>query len=520
LNNTLKIPIIDLFAGPGGLGEGFMSLKNEQGKSFFDIKLSIEKDVNAHKTLTLRSFYRQFVKNNKQVPKEYYEALRETDLSKREILIEKMLDFFKEGAIARKEARLIELGSDKWPAKKVDKIIKNQLGKNNEWVLIGGPPCQAYSNVGRSRVGGISKEDNRVYLYQEYLRIIQKHKPAVFVMENVKGLLSAKVDEEKVFDWMKRDLKVGNNYKIYSLVKPVTKDSDFLIKSEKYGIPQMRHRVIILGIRKDYCHKGEYLNEKHEVSLKSVIGNLPKVRSGLNRCFSHYHSTGVDKNGKPKRMYKNVPDSSVNWLKEMSKNIDQIKAWGELNLNGLTDGPKEIELGTGSEFVKAGNTISKSHILKDWYIDKRLNGVVNHESRSHLTQDLKRYLFASLYVEKHSRFPRLNDYAEHSKDLLPDHANVATGKFTDRFRVQVPEKPATTITSHISKDGHYFIHYDALQCRSLTVREAARIQTFPDNYLIRGSRSAQYHQVGNAVPPYLAYQIAEIVTNILNKKNT
>jgi DNA (cytosine-5)-methyltransferase 1 len=103
LNNTHKIPIIDLFAGPGGLGEGFMSLKNEQGKSVFDIKLSIEKDINAHKTLTLRSFYRQFVKNNKQVPKEYYEALRETDLSKREILIEKMLDFFKEGTIARKK---------------------------------------------------------------------------------------------------------------------------------------------------------------------------------------------------------------------------------------------------------------------------------------------------------------------------------------------------------------------------------------------------------------------------------
>ena len=159
MNNTLKIPIIDLFAGPGGLGEGFMSLKNEQGKSVFDIKLSIEKDINAHKTLTLRSFYRQFVKNNKQVPKEYYEALRENDLSKRENLIENMLDSFEEGAIARKEARLIELGSNKWPAKRVDKIIKNQLGKNNEWVFIGGPPCQAYSNVGRSRVGGINKEE-------------------------------------------------------------------------------------------------------------------------------------------------------------------------------------------------------------------------------------------------------------------------------------------------------------------------------------------------------------------------
>tara|TARA_B110000503_G_C7153369_1_gene416182 strand:- start:10 stop:1563 length:1554 start_codon:yes stop_codon:yes gene_type:complete len=510
-----KIPIIDLFAGPGGLGEGFMSLKNDDKKSVFDIKLSIEKDLNAHKTLMLRSFYRQFVKNNKQVPEDYYNVLKESKLSLREHLIEKMLDDYKEGAIAREEARLIELGSEKWPAKVVDNLIKKQLNNSKDWVLIGGPPCQAYSNVGRSRVGGINKEDHRVYLYKEYLRIIEKHKPAVFVMENVKGLLSANVDGEKVFDWMKRDLKVGDNYTIYSLVKPVEKDTDFLIKSEKYGVPQMRHRVILLGVRKDFVHKGEYLKVKKELSLKSVIGDLPLLRSGLNRKFTNYHKTDINKKGEPRRIYKKINDSNAEWLKEMTQNINQIMEWGEIDLNGLSSGPKNIDLGTGAEFIKSRNVFSKNHVLKKWFIDKRLNGIMNHESRTHLTQDLMRYLFATLYVEKHNRFPRLKDYAEHSLDLIPDHANVDSGKFTDRFRVQVPDKPATTVTSHISKDGHYFIHYDASQCRSLTVREAARIQTFPDNYLFRGSRTAQFHQVGNAVPPYLAFQISEIVNNIL-----
>lgn len=513
-----KIPIIDLFAGPGGLGEGFMSLKNKEGKSIFDIKLSIEKDENAHKTLIWRSFYRQFEKDGISIPNEYYQVYEEPNLKKREELIEATLYKYPEGKIAQKESRLVELGSKKWPKKVVDEMIANQLGESKDWVLIGGPPCQAYSNVGRSRVGGIKKDDNRVYLYKEYLRIIKKHKPAVFVMENVKGLLSAKVDEEKVFDWMKKDLAISGKYKIHSFVKRVKEDRDFLIKSEDFGIPQKRHRVILLGVRSDYKHQGKYLERKDEITLESVIGKIPEVRSALNREFVKHHDLEKYENGNSKRVYKNLKDSDENWIKYLNKCIAKIKKWGDLELNGLSDGPKRIDSGIGGEFIKTGPTITTKHSLHKWYSDSKLNGLANHESRAHLTQDLMRYLFASLYVEKKGTFPRMDDYARHSKDLVPDHANAVSGKFNDRFRVQLKDRPATTITSHISKDGHYFIHYDPKQCRSLTVREAARIQTFPDNYLFRGSRTQQFHQVGNAVPPYLAYQLAEIVHDILKQK--
>ena len=131
-----------------------------------------------------------------------------------------------------------------------------------------------------------------------------------------------------------------------------------------------------------------------------------------------------------------------------------------------------------------------------------------------MPEDLHRYLFASCHASVNKgASPRSADYPE---ELAPAHKNWKSGNFADRFKVQAENRVASTVTSHISKDGHYFIHYDPSQCRSLTVREAARIQTFPDNYFFEGNRTQQYVQVGNAVPPLLARYIAEIVFGMLN----
>lgn len=153
----------------------------------------------------------------------------------------------------------------------------------------------------------------------------------------------------------------------------------------------------------------------------------------------------------------------------------------------------------------------------DHLVSRLGNVILNHSSRSHIGADLERYLFASAFADVNSSSPRL---AQFPTALLPLHKNVEQalghGLFSDRFRVQMKDGPSTTITSHISKDGHYYIHHDPSQCRSITVREAARLQTFPDDYFFCGPRTAQYQQVGNAVPPALARQIAGLVADLLS----
>lgn len=512
----MSIPIIDLFAGPGGLGEGFSSLLSPDGKRAFKIKLSIEMNENAHRTLELRAFVRKFPPN--KAPSEYYEYLA-GKLTREEL-------FAKHPAAATsavKEAWHAELGGKSAPEELVDRRIRDALGMAANWVLIGGPPCQAYSLVGRSRVigDGTGRDkydaDPRHHLYRHYLRIIAMHRPPIFVMENVKGLLSAKVKEERIFDRIFDDLRnplaavpSASKSKSDSLgyrLMPLAPTSgelegfyepeDFILRSEQFGVPQARHRLIILGIRSDIAEQPDLLNRSTEATVESVIGDLPRLRSGLSK----------------------EPDSSAAWQQAVQEMGDD--AW--LQGSGISTDVREAvfsalkrvasNLGRGSVHI-VGATKPKRHT--DWFCDPKMTGICNHESRGHIIKDLHRYLFAAVFAKIKGRSPLLGDLPT---ALLPKHKNVQDAlkqtKFNDRFRVQLANRPSTTVVSHISKDGHYYIHYDPTQCRSLTVREAARLQTFPDNYLFEGNRTEQYKQVGNAVPPLLARQIAQIVAELL-----
>jgi DNA (cytosine-5)-methyltransferase 1 len=515
------IPVIDLFAGPGGLGEGFASLLDRERRRVFRIALSIEMDPSARETLRLRSFFRQFEPG--QAPEEYYEVLR--GKLRPDQLYEK---FPVQAKASDSEAWQAELGKND-PAK-VNRRIRKALKGASDWVLIGGPPCQAYSLVGRARVINVDREkyekDGRHTLYEQYLRILRVHRPPVFVMENVKGILSSKHKGNLIVEKILADLQapfgkransrrsakqLGYNlfpFADYRETLPLSEGerapSDYVIQAEKHEIPQARHRFIVLGVRNDINWTPPRLqNMEKQITVWNAIRDLPRLRSRLS--------------GKGAAAKKN--DTQEVWAAAVREMLLQ-----PLNdKNGIEPALREKivsslkklrDVGPGGEFVRNPRQPKWQH---QWFWDGRIKGTCNHECRRHRKDDLWRYLFASSFAAVRKKSPRLRDFPPH---LLPDHKNIARladadgdVPFNDRFRVQVKHCFSATVTSHIAKDGHYFIHYDPTQCRSLTVREAARLQTFPDNYFFRGNKTKQYRQVGNAVPPLLAYKLAGIVAN-------
>ena len=503
-------PIVDLFAGPGGLGEGFASLVDHKNRPRFRSIASIERDEFSHKTLLLRHFFRHFPDG--EAPDDYYRFLA-GQITEFE-LFDRHPAAYRQAA---QSALKISLGVES--RTQVRRIIRARLAGNDRWALIGGPPCQAYSLVGRSRMMGQPgfKHDERHTLYLEYLRNIIDHRPPIFVMENVKGLLSATIEGKSAISRIVRDLAkpgcaiAGASsdlvYKLYSLSENGVVGGEvdprlFVVHAEEYGIPQARHRMFIVGIRSDLKVRPDTLRKNKAPSVRDTIGSLPTIRSSLSKRA----------------------DSASAWLSEI-RHISKMGIRRQLNgadyacnIGLRLEAQNLMELSGPLATSSTRYTFQRPRhqALRNLY-DERLTVLTAHEARGHMAADLRRYFYAAVFAEEVGRSPKLSDFP---KMLLPDHQNVTLGcegkMFSDRFRVQVADHVSTTITSHISKDGHYFIHYDPKQCRSLTVREAARLQTFPDNYFFAGPRTSQYHQVGNAVPTQLARQIAEIVAAVLD----
>ncbi|MFT3722914.1 MAG: DNA cytosine methyltransferase [Hyphomonadaceae bacterium] len=515
-----EFQVVDLFAGPGGLAEGFSAYKRPDGSRPFRIALSVEKEASAHDTLRLRAFLRQF---DDGFPPEYYQAL---NAGKPLPLWSEL--YPEEWQAAENEALRLELGTPSANSVVASRISAIRRSAGDDTILIGGPPCQAYSLVGRARNRGIAdysaEEDSRHFLYREYIAVLRRLQPAAFIMENVKGILSSSVEGQFVFERILMDLRNCGGMDNYVLV-PIApsghdeldlgeqvRPKDFVVRAEQHGIPQARHRVIIVGLRRDVGGRQPKLGQLQDMDSSSqvltrhVLDGMPPIRSGL--------SDQDDDGAAWRQTLRAAMKDVVEALSQQMGSRSDLAVSARKTMAEFKASQETLER---ESTRRAGVAKDCPPALSKWLTDPRLKVTLNHAARSHMTTDLGRYFYCAVFTALKGRSPKSDEFPE---QLAPDHANWRSGKFADRFRAQFFGAPSTTVTSHISKDGHYFIHPDPLQCRSLTVREAARLQTFPDNYLFLGNRTQQYVQVGNAVPPLLAYKIAATLASTLGALNS
>ena len=515
---TRRVPVVDLFSGPGGLAEGFSACRESDDRRSYRVVLSIEKDPAAHRTLRLRAFLHKFPS---AFPPEYYDFLN--GAVKEEPDWER--NHPERWAAACDETRCLELGTDDASVFLRERIKRIREEHGGRTVLVGGPPCQAYSVIGRSRNAGNARynadEDSRQSLYEQYVQVLGQLRPAVAVMENVKGMLSARQHGKPIFRKVLRSLRrAGDGYRLFALASRSTgglldedpeSSIDYLVHADEHGVPQTRQRVFVVCVRRDVADalpaESEPRLERRsaKVSVSDLIGEMPKLRSRLSR-----------------------DDDSRAWQAAVRDacelivaNLPHLPPMAEEEKRRFRRAVASAEAATrrsAPPFRGArGDCVLPADCpldLRDWIRDDRIVMLPNNETRAHMPADLARYLFAAAFATAFRRSPRTSDFPA---ALVPAHANWGTGKFEDRYRVQLAGRPSTTVTSHVAKDGHYFIHPDPVQCRSLTVREVARLQTFPDNYFFHGNRTEQYVQVGNAVPPFLAQQIARTIRDVLHR---
>lgn len=331
---------------------------------------------------------------------------------------------------------------------KINDLIDNAVKGREVDLIVGGPPCQAYSSLGRAQDDNAMKDDPRNYLFESYIHVLHHLNPKIFVFENVTGLLSAKINGHKIVNTILE--KLGEKYTL------IDNPKDMVLNSADYGVPQIRKRIIIVGVRKD----------------------LP---FNANEIYSSIIKTHSD-------------------LKSSEDNVEKYVTVKE----AIADLPflKSGEGADVTEFKAKGN-----NSFLDGIINKKSNVLRHHISRNLNSLDVERY---SEMSKNHWTFTEL---------LMnrPDLQHPKQRVFNNSYCVQFWDKPARTIIAHLYKDGNQFIHPDFKQGRSITPREAARLQSFPDDFIFEGSRTEIYKQIGNAVPVLFAQAIAKGCKKVLDK---
>lgn len=411
---------IDLFAGAGGLSEGFI-------RAGYKPVAHVEFDLAACYTLKTRLAYHYLKENGNLSP--YIDYL------KGEISREKLYSIVPEKTLSSVINKTI--GADnRYIFSEIDKF----LGRKKVDIIIGGPPCQAYSLVGRARDEDNMEGDNRNYLYKEYAKFLKRYKPKIFLFENVPGLLSA--NNGKYFK---------NMCNLFTKAGYETKH--FHLSANNFGVLQNRKRILIIGYLKELkIFLPEF--EKFESDISSEVGSI-------------FSDLPILKAGQGTEKYTDYAGKTNYWLETA----------------GIRNG---------------------------------LNILTQHVTRPHTKQDKNIYRIA---VRKWNKRKERLDYNDLPEKLKTHHNRHS---FFDRFKVVASDLPYShTLVAHIAKDGHYYIHPDIKQNRSISVREAARLQSFPDDYYFEGikkdqTRTAAFKQIGNAVPPLMAASVAHQIRKLIN----
>lgn len=408
-----KFTYIDLFAGCGGLSEGFSN------SNLFESLAHVEWEVPMVETL-----------RNRLVSKWNYSKDQATDtvihfdIQKTEELIHGNWTHETNNIYGQTNSDLVrKLG------------LKGIIQDRSVDVVIGGPPCQAYSIAGRAQDKNSMKDDYRNYLFESFVKVVDEFRPKLFVFENVPGILTAKPGEKLVIDRIFEAFsEIGYQIKEAKRLKEAT------YTASDFDVPQKRNRVIIIGVRKD---------------LNIDVDEI-------------YHS---------------IDEQKTSDLKTVA---DAIK-----------DLPKFMPL---SEPVKAkGKNISHTGDI---------NQISHHTPRYHNPSDVNIFKqWVSQGMNKLTNDEKISFY-NRLKGKSSNHA---------KYRNLEWDQPSPTIVAHLYKDGLMFIHPDADQARSITIREAALLQSFPMDYQFLGSAGYCYKMIGNAVPPLMAEKIAIGISKFLGK---